>query len=191
MEHKKNLKWFVLNIEEIISTAALTAMLVICSCNVVARYCLKDALSWADEVCVLMLAWTTFVGSAAAYKRNMHFGMDFIVDRLPGGGKKILRLCINGILLAACGYLACLSIEFTMKAVKIMPFSRLSYKWIDSSAIVGFASMTIYSLIYLIQGFTSPEKYQARYEVPGLGEESPQYDRPGNGNGDLREEDMA
>ena len=168
MKHKKDLRWLLLNIEEIISTVALTVMLIICSCNVVARYCLKDALSWADEVCVLMLAWTTFVGSAAAYKRNMHFGMDFIVDRLPGGGKKVLRMAINVILLAACGYLTYLSIDFTMKAVKIMPFSRLSYKWIDSSAIVGFASMTIYSLIYLIQGLTNPKKYQERYELSGI-----------------------
>ena len=48
--------------------------------------------------------------------------------------------------------------------VKVMPFSRLSYKWIDASAVVGFVSMTIYSTIYLIQAFAWPEKFDARYQ---------------------------
>lgn len=168
---KKGLLWILSNIEEIIATIALTIMLVVCSCNVIARYCLKDALSWADEVCVLMLAWTTFVGSAAAYKRNMHFGMEFVIDRLPYTGKKILRLFVTFMLIFVSGYLTYLSFGFTIKAVKIMPFSRLSYKWIDSSAIVGFASMTIYSVIYLIQGITNKEKYEKRYQIEGMDEE--------------------
>lgn len=167
----KGLLWILYNIEEIIATIALTIMLVVCSCNVIARYCLKDALSWADEVCVLMLAWTTFVGSAAAYKRNMHFGMEFVIDRLPYTGKKILRLFVTFMLIFVSGYLTYLSFGFTIKAVKIMPFSRLSYKWIDSSAIVGFASMTIYSVIYLIQGITNKEKYEKRYQIEGMDEE--------------------
>lgn len=172
-ENKKNgFFWLLTNIEEVISTVALTVMLVVCSCNVVARYCLKDALSWADEVCVLMLAWTTFVGSAAAYKRNMHFGMEFVVDRLPYRGKKVLRLTVTLMLVVVCGYLTWLSLGFTAKAVKIMPFSRLSYKWIDSSAVVGFASMTIYSVIYLVQGLTNPKKYEERYQIEGMDEEN-------------------
>lgn len=167
----KGLLWILSNIEEIIATVALTVMLVVCSCNVFARYCLKDALSWADEVCVLMLAWTTFVGSAAAYKRNMHFGMEFVIDRLPYGGKRILRLLVTLMLVFVCGYLTYLSFGFTAKAVKIMPFSRLSYKWIDGSAIVGFASMTVYSVIYLIQGITNREKYEERYQIEGMDNE--------------------
>jgi len=158
------LLWLVFNAEELIAVTALTLMLVICSWNVVARYCLKNALSWADEICVLMLAWTTFVGSAAAYKRNLHFGMEFVLDRLSDRGKRLMRIGMTVLLAAVCAYLTYLSARFTMSAVKVMPFSRLSYKWIDASAVVGFGSMTIYSVIYTVQAFRAPEKFDARYQ---------------------------
>ena len=164
MKNKITVSLVIRNIEEIIATTAVVLMLVICYCNVFARYVLRSAISWSDEVCVCLLAWTTFVGAAAAYKRNLHYGMDFLMDHLPAGGKRTLRIIINLFIVVSCAFLAWHSLQFTMKAVKVMPFSRLSYKWIDASAVVGFVSMTIYSTIYLIQAFAWPEKFDARYQ---------------------------
>lgn len=165
MKSQFKISWIIKNIEEIIATTAVVLMLLICSCNVFARYVLRSAISWSDEVCVCMLAWVTFVGSAAAYKRNLHYGMDFLIDHLSTGGKKILRIVITASITLSCAFLAWHSLRFTMNAVKVMPFSRLSYKWIDSSAVVGFTSMTIYSFIYLIQAFVRPEKFEKRYQA--------------------------
>ena len=155
--------FLVTHIEEVISSVAIAAMLIICSCNVFCRYALRNAISWADEVEVCLLAWTTFVGSAAAYKRNLHYGMDFVVNHVPRRARRILRLVITALIFATSAFLAYESFLFTLNVQKVMPYTRLPYKWIDASAVVGFASMTIYSAIYLCMGFVRPEQFDARY----------------------------
>jgi TRAP-type C4-dicarboxylate transport system permease small subunit len=162
--------WILKNLEEIIASASIAAMLVICSCNVFARYLLHNAISWSDEVNICLLAWATFVGSAAAYKRNLHYGMDFIMTHMPDKGKFVLRICITAVIGATCAFLAYHSLIFTMKAVKVMPYTRLSYKYIDASAVVGFSSMTIYSVIYLIQSIVAPDKFKSRFHDQDLEE---------------------
>ncbi|MCI8510607.1 MAG: TRAP transporter small permease [Lachnospiraceae bacterium] len=164
MKRTLGIKWILLNLEEILATAAITMMLLICSLNVFSRYVLRSAVSWADEVDICLLAWATFVGSAAAYKRNLHYGMDFLMDHLPKKGKRWLRISVTAIIGVTCAYLTYQSLFFTMKAVKVMPYSRLSYKWIDASAVAGFASMTVYSFFYLAEAFVKPELFKRRYE---------------------------
>jgi len=156
--------WVVKNFEEIIASTAIAAMLVICSCNVFARYVLKNAISWSDEVDICLLAWATFVGSAAAYKRNLHYGMDFLMSQMPEKSKQIVHIIITAIITTTCAFLAYHSWIFTSKAVKVMPYTRISYKYIDASAVVGFTSMAIYSIIYMVQACVAPNKFKARYQ---------------------------
>ncbi len=164
MAQEKKLPLFIVtHFEEIISSIAIAAMLVICSCNVFCRYFLRNAISWADEVEVCLLAWTTFVGSAAAYKRNLHYGMDFVVTHVPTKAKRAMRLMITALICATSVFLVVESFILTANAQKVMPYTRLSYKWIDASAVVGFGSIMVYSFVYLVWGFVHPAKFDARY----------------------------
>lgn len=160
---KKFPLYVVTHIEEIICSSAIAAMLAICSCNVFSRYVLRNAISWADEVEICLLAWTTFVGSAAAYKRNLHYGMDFVINHVPRNIKRAMRFIITLLICATSAFLAFESCVFTLNAQKVMPYTRLSYKWIDTSAVVGFTSITIYSLVYLVWWFIHPGWFDARY----------------------------
>lgn len=163
MKNKPRLQFLVLHLEELIASFAIAAMLVICSANVFARYILKHAISWADEVNICLLAWATFVGSAAAYKRNLHYGMDFLIECMSTRMKIWMRGAITFLIFATCVYLTQLSVMFTLKAVKVMPYSRFSYKWVDMSAVIGFGSMMIHSLYYLYLSLRKPQLFLERY----------------------------
>ncbi|QTQ11624.1 TRAP transporter small permease [Treponema parvum] len=156
--------WIIKNLEEMICAFAAFAMVLICTANVFGRYVFNHAISWADEVDICLLAWVTFVGAAVGYKRNRHYGMDFILVRLPGKEKKMLRIILNGIIAATCIFLTYHSFVFAANARKVMPYTRLPYKYIDASAVVGFASMTVYSIVFLIEAFAFPKKYKERYD---------------------------
>lgn len=155
--------WLVRNWEEVIVTFAVTIMLVICSYNVFSRYCLNMAISWSQEICIICLVYITFVGSAAAYKRNMHYGMDFLVDSLQYKAAYVLRVVLTFVLVVLFAYLTYISTNYTIIAKKLMDVTRLPYKIIDSAVVLGFGSMTIYSVIYLVQGIFYPEKFKNRY----------------------------
>lgn len=160
---KKLLLRFVKNWEEFIAAIALSIMLLTAVFNVFTRYILQSPFTWAEELECICLVWSTFCGAAAAYKHNLHYGMDFLVDHLPIKAKVVLRRFITFVCIFLFAYLTVLAVQFVMAATKTTSFFRLSYKFIDFSAVMAFASMTVYSVIYFVESFVKPEKYVARY----------------------------
>ena len=160
---KKALIWCLKNWEEGIAAIMLSAMTITAIFNVFTRYVLQHPFTWAEELECICLVWSTFIGAAAAYKRNLHYGMDFLVDHLPFGAKLVLRRLITFICIFLFAYLTYLAFLFMMATYKTTSFFRLSYRYIDLAAVLGFASVTIYSIIYFVESFIDPEGYIARY----------------------------
>ena len=161
----KPLKWFVLHIEEIISVTAITVMLCAIFLNVMMRYLFRAPTAWADELSMICLAYVTYVGGAAAYKRNLHFGIDILVEKLPIKGRTFLRQAINLVFIVLFAYLTVLGYQLFDNAKKVMNYTGWSYKIMDAAFPLGFLSMTIYAVYFFIQSFTDKEAYQKRYET--------------------------
>lgn len=168
---RKSLFWLLHNWEEGISTIAAAVMLIVCSANVFSRYLLKNSIVWAQDVCIICLIYIAFVGAAAAYKRNGHYGMDFLVEHLPVKAQYALKIVIQILLTIVFAYLTYLSVVYTVNARKLMNMSRIPYKCIDLSAVLGFGSMTIYSVAFLIEGFFKPKAFKKRFIKSGEEEE--------------------
>ena len=160
----KKILWVITHIEEIVSASALAMMLIAIFTNVILRYFFRAPTSWADELAIIGMAYVTFVGGAAAYKRNMHFGIDILVDRLPAKGKHILRALMTLAFIVLFAFMTKLGYELTINAKKTMIYSGWSYKYMDVALSLGFLSMTIYSIKYFIMSIFQPAKFDERYE---------------------------
>lgn len=161
----KRFVWFIKHIEEILAGSALVLMLLITIYNVVMRYCFGNPRGWAAEMAVFCLIWATFLGASACYKRNMHYGMDYLVDHLPDRAKLITRRCITFLCMLLFAFLTWISFDFVKTVTKTTSFFHLSYKYLDAAVVLGFLSMTVYAAVYLVQSFVSPEKFSARYAL--------------------------
>lgn len=160
----KALLWILNNIEEIISCAAIAIMIVAIGANVLLRYLFRSPTSWADELALIGMAYVTFVGGAAAYKRNLHFGIDILVDRLPAKGKHILRSAMTFVFIILFAVMTYLGYDLTINAKKVMIYSGWSYKYMDAALPLGFLSMTIYSIKFFIMSIVKPAEFDKRYE---------------------------
>lgn len=160
----KGLKWFALHIEEIIAVTALAVMLCSIMLNVIMRYLFRNPTAWADELAMICLAYVTFVGGAVAYKRNLHFGIDFLVDKMPYKVQMAIRRITNFVFIPLFGYSTILGLRLMLKASKRMIYSGWSYKIIDASMPIGFASMTIYAIWFFIMSFRDKAAYERRYQ---------------------------
>lgn len=160
----KKLKWLVLHIEEIIAVTALAIMLCAIFYNVMMRYCFRAPTAWADELSMICLAYVTFVGGAAAYKRNLHFGIDILLDKLPLKLRLIVRQITNLAFVVMFAYVTVLGYDLFHKAVKVFNYTGWSYKIMDAALPLGFLSMTIYSTCFLVQSFRDKDAYLHRYE---------------------------
>ena len=159
----KALLWLISNIEEIISATAIAIMLTSIFTNVMLRYIFRSPTAWADELALICMAYVTFVGGAAAYKRNLHFGIDILVDRLPDKGKHIMRAMMTFVFIFLFAFMTYLGYDLTVNAKKVMNYSGWSYKIMDASLPLGFLSMTIYSIRYFIMSIFKPEEFDKRY----------------------------
>ncbi|MBQ3373868.1 MAG: TRAP transporter small permease [Anaerolineaceae bacterium] len=160
----KGLKWFILHIEEVIACIALSIMLCVIFFNVIMRYIFRNPLNWSDELSMICLAYVTFVGGAAAYKKNLHFGIDIILDKLPEKARMGIRIITNFVFIILFGYTCYLGWVLTKGAVKKFNYSGWSYKIMDFALPLGFLSMCIYAVRFFIMAFTDPKAYKHRYE---------------------------
>lgn len=160
---KKKLLWLILHIEETISVIGLSGMLLFTIFNVVMRYAFDRPKGWATELAVICLVWATFPGAAACHKKNLHYGMDFLVNRLPENMQYRLRQVLMGVCVILFATLTYVAIAFTIRTTKTTSFFMVSYRFINSAAIVGFLSMTIYSLYFFIKSIKAPDYFKQYY----------------------------
>lgn len=150
MQRNKKFKTILLNFEEIIAGIFLIITTLLVVINVIFRYFLKTGIFWTDEVATGCFVWTVFIGAAAAYKRNQHLGVDFIVDNLPGKPSSIIRTIINILLVIVNGYLSYLSIVYLLNSyTKPTPVLEISSAYISSALTASFVLMTIRAIVFL------------------------------------------
>lgn len=158
--------WIIKNIEELVAGVALTIMVGITVVNVFSRFIFKNAIPWADEMAIIGLVWSTFIGMAACYKRKAHLGIDFVVSHLPVTVQKYLQMVLMVAMVVFFGYMAYISFQFACIATKTTPFFHLNYFYLYIAVSIGFFSMTIYSIGFFVMGFVNPEKFAAIYVIP-------------------------
>lgn len=159
------------NFEEIIAAVCLIAMTFITFINVILRYFFHSPLLWDEEVTIMLMGWAVFLGISAAFKRNMHLGIEFFVNKVPAR----IRIHIHGIimiiLLAMNIFLTLVSLTFILDTMKRTSILQIPYKFIYLAPFLGFLSMSFYSLKFTYQYLFQKDKFAKRYEhdIEGAG----------------------
>lgn len=152
MKPKKVIKWIVTNPMEIIAAVTLVISIVITTVNALTRYILRWTWNPATDLTTLCFGYTVFCGAAAAYKRKMHYGIDLLISKLPEKVKTVVNIATHVIVLAALIYATYLSIDLVAHVGgKIMTNTKISYRWFDFSAVLGFGYMAVYELLQTLE----------------------------------------
>ena len=80
------------DIEETSIAVCLGLMTLITFANVVARYIFNSNILWALEVTVFLFAWLVLMGASYAVKKNIHIGVDVIINAVSPGISKFLTI---------------------------------------------------------------------------------------------------
>lgn len=80
------------DIEETGIAVCLGLMTLITFANVVARYIFNSNILWALEVTVFLFAWLVLMGASYAVKKNIHIGVDVIINAVSPGVSKFLTI---------------------------------------------------------------------------------------------------
>jgi TRAP-type C4-dicarboxylate transport system permease small subunit len=67
--------------------------------QVFCRYVLNDSPSWTEPGSVMLMSWFIFLGAAVGVRENYHLGFDVLLYVLPKGGKRVLRMISDIVIL--------------------------------------------------------------------------------------------
>ena len=83
----------VLNkIEEALLILFLSLSVILSFMEVILRYGANRSLAWAEELIVIFMMWSAFLGLSYALKRRAHLRIDLLVERLPLKKKQYAQL---------------------------------------------------------------------------------------------------
>lgn len=98
-------KKFLNEFEIYIGAVLFVIMTILLFIQVVTRYCLGHAVTWAEELSTIMFVWMIYLGVAAAVLRRKHLKIDAFVETLPFKAKKVMLIVADIIFLVFSLYI--------------------------------------------------------------------------------------
>jgi TRAP-type C4-dicarboxylate transport system permease small subunit len=123
--------------DEAIAVLALLVTVLSVTWGVVTRYVTAQPAVWASEVAAIAFAWLTFFGASACFRHNAHPSIDMLVQRLPAGPQRLVRLGVDLLVAAFLAYFCWLGAEFSIAA------------WENPTAVLRLPMTVVYAPITL------------------------------------------
>ncbi len=81
-------------IEEFFAALAMALICLITFANVLVRYFTDESFAFTEEFSVFLMVVLTFVGASAAFARNSHIRMSFVVEKLPARTARYVEIAV-------------------------------------------------------------------------------------------------
>ena len=85
--------------------AAIALMLACIALQVVMRYGFGNALSWSEELALLMFSWAALGGLALGVREGFHVRLTLVLEPLPAGARASAERAIELLTAALAAYL--------------------------------------------------------------------------------------
>ena len=160
MDKKKKYtpKFLLKNLDAVITCVTLFACVVLVNLNVIMRYCFNAPIQWVDEVVTSLFVWTVFIGSAYAYRKHAHLGVDLVVNLFKGKTRDTIQWVVAILELLILIMLTYVSSQYVYNLIFRKGVLKLTYtetlrlpKWWTGIAVpLGFGLSVIYSIYFFL-----------------------------------------
>ena len=160
MKNKITLKGILTNLDAIITGVTLSICVVLVNANVIMRYFLNSPIHWAEEVVTSLFVWTVFIGSAYAYRKHSHLGVDIVINMLPEKEKGIVKAIMSVVELLVLIMLTIISSQYVYHLIfsrsgklkiAMTDLLRVPKWWTGIAVPIGFGLSVIYSVYFMFK----------------------------------------
>ena len=160
MKNKITLKGILTNLDAIITGVTLSICVVLVNANVIMRYFLNSPIHWAEEVVTSLFVWTVFIGSAYAYRKHSHLGVDIVINMLPEKVKGIVKAFMSVVELLVLVMLTVISSQYVYHLIfsrsgklkiALTDLLRVPKWWTGIAVPIGFGLSVIYSVYFMVK----------------------------------------
>lgn len=124
MKQRESSGWgrFFDELEETLIAILLGLMTLFTFANVVARYVFNLNILWALEATVTLFAWLVLLGISYGVKKNIHIGVDVLVNVFPPKIKKMMTLLAVGLCVLYAGMLLKGALDYWLPFIGMQAF---------------------------------------------------------------------
>ena len=98
---------------EILVVVQFAVLVVVVTAAVFARYVLNDSIVWAEELSRYLFVWVSFLGGGLGVGRNIHVGVDSLVEILPRAPKLVVQIVAEAMIVFFTAVLVWAGAQFT------------------------------------------------------------------------------
>lgn len=158
MKEKLSLKLILSNLDAIVTSVTLMICVLLVNLNIIMRYFFSMPIRWSEEVVTSLFVWTVFIGSAYAYRKHQHLGVDILINHLPRRVRRVVDGVMAIIELLVLVMLTVISAQYVYHlifsrsgAIKIVMTDLLRVpKWWTGIAVpIGFGLSAYHSVRFL------------------------------------------
>jgi len=135
----------------VVCIVSFVAMFILGIATVVFRFVIQSSLAFPDELIRYLFVWLIFLGSAIAFRRNMHAAIGVLVAHLPATLKRaslIFATLISGFFFLV---IMIYGIDLTLRVrPQISPALEVSMAWVYGAVPVGMAFLLVYAIELLV-----------------------------------------
>ena len=141
----------IINTAEVAIVAALIVIFALVNLLVVLRYVFGSTIVGGNEFIVVLFIYTTAIGAAVAVSRKEHIAINFLVDRLPFGSRKILEIFGFALiaLINAVMVWYSLTIWIPLTGRFILPALQLPQGYAQAAVPIGCGLVALSSLLHM------------------------------------------
>lgn len=144
----------ITKIEEFLMAVLMALLTILMVAAVIFRYFIRDPITWAGEVSIFLLIWTSFIGGSWGLKYGTQASVTFLMDALTSKNKRRLIIIQYIIMILFLFILLYYSYQWmALPSTMLQKSSSLQLPmWIPYSAVpVGLTFATIHLISRLIE----------------------------------------
>ncbi|MEF2070857.1 TRAP transporter small permease [Consotaella aegiceratis] len=130
-------------LEGLLGKLLLAAIVVLVFVAAVART-LDHPLIWSVDLAQALFVWLCFLGATRALGRRAHIGVDYFVQRLPLGYRRVLDFVLAAVAVVFLATMAWFGLQLTLlNWERVYGDSGISYAWVTIAVPIGCALLAL------------------------------------------------
>ena len=106
----------------------------------------------ADEIALMGLVWTSYVGMGLLFRQKGHCTMDFVVEMCPEKFRPLLDIVRDVLILAVALVATYFSWKLSIKSFnKLLTISKIPYFYCDIAFTIGYAHLVLVVVVDLFR----------------------------------------
>ena len=156
------------NLDLVVASLALVALVALTFVGVFARYVFNAPFAWQEEVQLMLIVWVTFLGGRYAFVTGSHCAIDVVVDLFPKKVQRYFDLVIMAIVVTVLSYTGWQAFKYIMQMYntnRVTNMLHIPYALIYAPGVIACVTMSIQFILITMKKFLHGDESEKKEEA--------------------------